>query len=85
MNNFEANIDNISSDQGKLAHERERLMRQYETRRAELQTYENNLGFLSSKSKTGNSMVREIERRVDKLKADLAEVSEKIKLIDAKL
>ena len=86
MNKFEANIENLqSTDQQKLSRERERLMRALEGRRAELQTYQNNLGFLSSKSKDGNSMVREIERRVDRIKEDVADLTEKIKLIDSRL
>lgn len=82
MASFEGNISEIAGDAGKLNRERERLMRAYEQRKAELNTYENNLGFLSSKSQSGNSMVREIERRVQRLKDDIAELSEKIKLID---
>ncbi len=85
ISRFESNVESLSSDQSKLMREREKLMRTYEARKSELQTYENNLGFLSSKSKSGNSMVREIERRVERLKADLAELSEKVKVIDAKL
>lgn len=48
----------------------------------ELQTYENNLGFLTSSSKKGNSLLTEINRKVDKLKADLELVLQKIKVID---
>jgi hypothetical protein len=50
-----------------------------------LKTYENNLGFLSSKSKSGDSMVKEMERRIQRIKDELASIEEKIKLIDAKL
>lgn len=85
MVRFESNIASLSADQAKLMRERDKLMRAYEARKNDLHTYENNLGFLSSKSKSGDSMVREIERRVERLKADLAELSDKIKLLDSKL
>jgi CII-binding regulator of phage lambda lysogenization HflD len=60
-------------------------MRAYEIKRNELKTYENNLGFLSSKSKSGDSMVREMERRIQRIKDDLASIEEKVNLIDSKL
>ncbi|MDE6126040.1 MAG: DUF349 domain-containing protein, partial [Muribaculaceae bacterium] len=64
---------------------RERIQRACEIKRNELKTYENNLGFLSSKSKAGDSMVREMERRIQRIKDDLAATEAKIKLIDAKI
>ena len=66
-----------------LDNERARLMRQYDNLRQEVQTYENNLGFLSVSSKKGNSLIDEMNRKVEKLKADLQLVKEKIKAIDA--
>lgn len=62
--------------------EREKLMRAHESMKAELQTYENNIGFLSASSKKGNSLLTEIERKVGKLKTDLEIVSQKLKVID---
>ena len=78
-------INEMGSDGNKLYRERERIMRAFEIKRNELKTYENNLGFLTSKSKSGDSMVREMERRIQRIKDDLAAIEEKIKLIDAKL
>ena len=66
-----------------LDNERVRLMRQYETLKQEVQTYENNLGFLSVSSKKGNSLIDEMKRKVEKLKQDLQLVKDKIKAIDA--
>ena len=66
-----------------LDNERARLMRQYDNLRQEVQTYENNLGFLSVSSKKGNSLIDEMNRKVEKLKADLQLVKDKIKAIDA--
>lgn len=85
MSRFEDVINEMGSDENKLYRERERIMRAFEIKRNELKTYENNLGFLSSKSKSGDSMVREMERRIQRIKDDLAAIEEKIKLIDAKL
>ena len=66
-----------------LDSERTRLMRQYDALKQEVQTYENNLGFLSVSSKKGNSLIDEMNRKVEKLKGDLQLVKEKIKAIDA--
>ena len=82
---FEDVINEMGADQQKLYRERERILRAFEIKRNELKTYENNLGFLSSKSKSGDSMVREMERRIQRIKDDLASIEEKIKLIDSKL
>lgn len=85
MGRFEEVIKEMGSDEGKLHRERERIMRALEIKRSELKTYENNLGFLSSKSKSGDSMVREMERRIQRIKDDLASIEEKVRLIDSKL
>lgn len=82
---FEDVINEMGADEQKLYRERERILRAFEIKRNELKTYENNLGFLSSKSKSGDSMVREMERRIQRIKDDLASIEEKIKLIDSKL
>ncbi len=84
MANFAETIDNIS-DSDKLYRERERLARACEARKSELHTYENNMGFLSSKSKNGDQMVREMQRKISRLRDDIASLEEKIKLIDSKM
>ena len=60
-------------------------MRIVEARRAELRTYQNNLGFLTSKSKSGDSLVRDMERRIERLQADIDELLEKVKVLDARI
>lgn len=85
MNRFQANVAEIEGDDNKLFRERERLLRISESRRNELRTYENNLGFLSSKSKSGESLVHDLQRRIERLKADIVDLDEKISLIDSKL
>ena len=67
-----------------MQRERERLVRTYEQRSSELKTYENNLGFLSARSKAGNTIVKEMERKIAKIKEDLAMREKKIKVIDEK-
>lgn len=85
MERFSNDLSGLEGDQQKLYRERERLTRALESRRQELRTYENNLGFLSSKSKSGDSMLREFERKAERLRADIADLQEKIKLINGKL
>lgn len=82
---FENAIEELSADKSKLSRERERLMRTYESRRAELQTYENNLGFFNAKTKTGDSMMRDLQNKIQRIKNDIADLEKKIQLIDAKL
>ncbi|MBE6274829.1 MAG: DUF349 domain-containing protein [Bacteroides sp.] len=78
LNNFKSSINKEAN----LYKEREKLMRAYENMKNEIKTYENNLGFLSSSSKKGNSLVSEMKRKVDKLKDDLALITKKIEVID---
>lgn len=84
LNNFKNKIKNVA-EQGEnaLDNERARLMRQYDALKSEIQTYENNLGFLNASSKKGNSLIDEMNRKVQKLKDDFNLVREKIKAIDA--
>lgn len=85
MASFENTINEIGNDQNRLYRERERLMRVYEQRKGDLLTYENNLGFLNSKSKNGDTMLRDMQRRMQHIKDDIAELEKKIKVIDSKL
>ena len=84
LNNFKNKLKSVA-EQGESAldNERARLMRQYETLKSEVQTYENNLGFLNASSKKGNSLIDEMNRKVQKLKDDMNLLREKIKAIDA--
>lgn len=83
LSNFRSSINNIQGEGSQsLYREREKLVRTYENMKNELHTYENNLGFLTSSSKKGNSLLTEINRKVEKLKADLDLVLQKIKVID---
>lgn len=81
---FESSINEMS-DSGKLSRERERLARVLETKRSELTTYQNNLGFFNFKSTSGSSMLRDIERKTQRIRDDIADLEKKIALIDGRL
>ena len=83
LSSFKNTISNIQEGSPQaLYREREKLMRAYDNMKSELQTYENNLGFLNAASKKGNSLLTELNRKVEKLKANIDLVKEKIKVID---
>ena len=84
LNNFKQNLKQVAErGENALDNERARLFRQYEAIKQEVQTYENNLGFLNASSKKGNSLIDEMNRKVQKLKDDMNLIREKIKAIDA--
>ena len=88
LNSFTSAVQQMASSdqaQNKLYRERERLMRSYEHVKAELQTYENNMGFLNISSKSGGGMLKEMERKMQKLKDEMQLIAQKIELIDENL
>ncbi len=78
LSNFKSSLNKDTNPY----RERERLVRAYENMKNEIKTYENNIGFLTSSSKKGNSLVSEMKRKIDKLKADLELITQKIAVID---
>lgn len=84
LNNFKNNLKNVAKrGEDALDTERGRLMRRFEQLKQEVQTYENNLGFLNVSSKKGNSLIDEMNRKVQKLRDDMELVKQKIKAIDS--
>ena len=84
----ERKLSDFKSGLGKgdnLYRDREKLVRTYEGLKSDIQTYENNLGFLSSASKKGNTLVAEVTRKIERLKGDMELVLKKIEAIDEKL
>lgn len=79
---FAQSISTMEGDASR--REREKLARALENRRQELRTYENNLGFLSSSSKNGNSLLKDFERKASQIRDDIAYLEEKIKMLDSK-
>ena len=83
LDNFKSSLKSMAKrGEDALDNERTRLMRRYEQMKQEIQTYENNLGFLNASSKKGNSLIDEMNRKVQKLRDDLQLTYEKIKAID---
>lgn len=88
MQSFRSNLNDMAGGErgkGKLYGEREKLMRMFERMKSELQTYENNIGFLSVSSKGGGGLVKEMERKIEKLKEEMALTVKKIDAIDENL
>lgn len=88
MQSYRSNLNDMTSGEhgkGKLYGEREKLMRMYDRMKNELQTYENNIGFLSISSKGGGGLVKEMERKIEKLKDEMALIIKKIDAIDENL
>ncbi len=84
LNNFKTNLKNVAKrGEDALDNERTRLQRRAEQMKQEIQTYENNLGFLNASSKKGNSLIDEMNRKVQKLKDELELIKQKIKAIDS--
>lgn len=88
MQSFRNNLSEITSGEhskGRLFSERDKLMRTYDRMKSELQTYENNIGFLSVSSKGGGGLLKEMERKIEKLKEDMELIVKKIEAIDENL
>lgn len=79
LNNFRSTINNAGAS---LPRERDKLIRAYESKKSEIKTYENNIGFLNCTSKKGNNLVNEMNRKIEKLRGELQLIVEKIKVID---
>ena len=84
LSNYETSINQMT-DKDKIYREREYLVRSYEQKRNELKTFENNMGFFNATSRNGNSMLKEMERRIQRIKDDLSLIEKKINLLDSKL
>lgn len=83
LDNFKNNLKNVARQgEDALAGERGRLSRRYEQLKQEIMTYENNIGFLNVSSKKGNSLIDEMNRKVQRLKDELELTLNKIKAID---
>ena len=91
MQSFRNNLNDLTGNgankdnKGRLYSERDKLMRIYDRQKNELQTYENNIGFLSISSKGGGGLLKEMERKIEKLKEEMALTIKKIEAIDENL
>ena len=86
LDNFKSNLRSVAEKGvGALDNERTKLMRRYEGLKQEIQTYENNIGFLSSSSKKGNSLVEAMNKKIEKLRDELNLLAQKIKAVDEQI
>ncbi len=86
--NFSSSVQKLASgdqSQNKLYRERNKLMKAFERAKNELQTYKNNMGFLTLSSKNAGSLVKEMERKMQKLQEEMDLIAKKIDLIDENL
>ena len=85
IQSFKSSISNIAEKenaQSQLYRERDRMVRTYETMKQELKTYENNIGFFTSSSKSGGGMLKEMNKKIQKLKDDMEVIAQKVTIID---
>jgi hypothetical protein len=84
LQSFKTSLGDVSDSKsrGRLLSERDKLLRTYERLKSDIQTYENNLGFLSVASKGGGGLVKEMNSKVESLKEELNLILKKIELID---
>lgn len=83
MRRYEGEVKKMEGDKNSIGRERERLLRAIEGRENDIKTIQNNLGFFTVKSSAGNSMVKEFERKIEKIREEIAQIREKIALLDA--
>ena len=83
ISNFRNRVNEMKDGGYKLDRERDKLVRAYEARKAELKTIENNMGFFNVKSSAGSSMLKDMENKIKHLKEDMAQIEEKINILDA--
>ncbi len=86
MANFTTSIQQLSEGgNDKLYKEREKLMRIYDMKKNEIQTYENNKGFFNTSSSRAEHLVQELDRKIKKLREEIELIAQKIELIDENL
>ena len=81
MRRFEGEVKRMDGDKGSLSREREKLQRAIDARENEIKTIQNNLGFFTVKSTAGSSMLKDFDRKIEKLREEIAELRQKLALI----
>ncbi|PXV61887.1 uncharacterized protein DUF349 [Dysgonomonas alginatilytica] len=87
LQSFKSNVDDIAKSErpkGRLFRERDKLMHQFNKVKSDLQTYENNMGFLSI-SKGAGGLLKDMEHKIQDLKNELELIAQKIETIDTNL
>jgi len=86
LNNFQHNLEDMSGkSQGKVLHERERLLRQFDALTSEIKTSENNIGFFTTSKSSGNGLLDSMNKKIEELKEERDLIYQKIKMIDDQL
>lgn len=81
MRRFEHKIEDIKDDEGKVKRERDYLLRQLEAKKNDLKTYHNNMGFFNVKSSAGNSMLKDLERKIALIEKDIEQIQQKLDML----
>ncbi len=81
MRRFEQKMEDIKDDSSKVKREKDALQRQLEAKRSELKTYQNNMGFFNIKSSAGNSMLKDLERKIKLIEQDIEQIQQKISML----
>ncbi len=82
MRRFEQKMEDIKDDSSKVKREKDYLMRQLEAKRNDLKTYQNNMGFFNVKSSAGNSMLKDLERKIKLIEQDIEQIQQKIRMLN---
>lgn len=82
---FEDQVKEIEGNDRELARQRDRLMRSLEIKKNEIKTFENNLGFFNSRSRSGEAMLRDMQNRIARLREELASIQSKIEIVESKI
>lgn len=82
MQDYRERIRGLRGDKAKEISEKDKLLTALDRKKADLANYENNMGFFNVKSSAGNAMVQELERKINKIKDEITEINEKIKMLD---
>lgn len=81
MRRFEQKMEDIKDDESKVKRERDYLMRQLEAKKNDLKTYQNNMGFFNVKSSAGNSMLKDLERKISLIEKDIRQIQQKLDML----
>lgn len=86
LNKFQQNLEDMThKGQSKVLHERERLLRQFDSITSEIKTAENNIGFFTMSKSSGNSLLNDMQKKIESLKEERDLIYKKIKMIDDQL
>jgi hypothetical protein len=80
MSRFRERVSTMKSS-GQLRSERERLFNKVRQMEQDIALLENNIGFFS-KSKNAEALIADVREKIERTKRDMAELIEKIRLID---